>query len=185
MTRKSAIRKRQIEKMRADIARIEKSFYSAEHGDQDQIYFELQRIREQLLRSIILEVHLSLESVLTRAIGNALLRGRLIRSPIGHMLRDLLEDQNPLGFRHKLMLARSLNLVTPREFADLAELNTIRNKCSHTWLLNRVRRRGIKRSKPKRPLLRYRGTNLYQTDAFIEFVDYFSAQYLKIWLRHA
>jgi len=96
-------RQRQISKITADIARIEKSFFGAEHSDPNQVYFELQRKREQLLRSIILDLHLSIEAILTAAIRQALLRGRLIRSPVGHTLRDLLEDEHPLGFRHKLM----------------------------------------------------------------------------------
>jgi hypothetical protein len=27
-----------------------------------------------------------------------------------------------------------MNLITHKEFNDLAELNTVRNRCSHTWL---------------------------------------------------
>jgi hypothetical protein len=67
----------------------------------------------------------------------------------------------------------------------VADLNTIRNKCSHTWSLDKITRRRLKRSKPKRPLLRWRGSNLYKTDAFIDFVSHFSKYYLKLWLRHA
>jgi len=176
---------RQIAKLRSDIARIEKSFFSAEHANPNQVYFELRRKREQLLRAIILEIHLSIEDILTPAIGNAILQGSSIRSPMGHVLRDLLEGDRSIGFRHKLMLARSLKLVTPKEFADLADLNTIRNKCSHTWLLDKVTRRKIKRAKPKKPLLRHKGVNLYQTDAFLEFVGRFQKHYIKLWLRHS
>jgi hypothetical protein len=75
-----------------------------------------------------------------------------------------------------------MNLITRREFNDLGELNT-GNRCSHTWLLNKITRRKIKPSKPKRPLLRFRGTNLYQTDAFLNFVSLFTKHYLKLWLR--
>ena len=110
---------KRISKISADIARIEKSFFPRQH------YCELQRKREHLLRSIILELHLSIENIITGAILNALLQGRLIRSPAGHAIRDLLEDDHALGFRHKLLLARSLSLITRAEFTDLAELNTV------------------------------------------------------------
>ena len=180
---KSAVKKRKISKIAADIARIEKRFFLTDDADLDQRYFELKRKRNHLLRSIVLELHLSIEDIITSAVGNALLRGRPIRSPIGQTIRDLLQDDRPLGFRHKLMLARSLNLITPAEFTELAELNTVRNRCSHTWSLNKMNRRRIKPSKPKRPVLRWRGTNLYQTAAFMDFVNHFTGRYLKLWLR--
>jgi hypothetical protein len=148
----STAKKRKITKITADIARVEKSFFQSEDPDLDQRYFELKRKRQHLLRSIVLELHLSIEDLITVAVGNALLRGRPIRSPAGQTIRDLLQDDRPLGFRHKLMLAGSLNLVTRAEFADLAELNTIRNRCSHTWSLDKITRRKLKPSKPKRPL---------------------------------
>lgn len=82
---------RRINKISADIARIENSFFRSDDPDLRQRYYELQRKREHLLRSIVLELHLSIEDILTSAIGNALLQGRLIRSPAGHALRDVLE----------------------------------------------------------------------------------------------
>jgi hypothetical protein len=180
----SEAKKRRIAEITADIARIEKSFFTVEDAGLDQQYFELKRKREHLLRCIILELHLSIESILTGALGNALLQGRPIRSPIGHTIRDLLEDEYPIGFRHKLMLARSMGLITRTEFTDLAELNAIRNKCSHTWSLNKITRRKINPSKPKKPLLRYRGTNLYETDAFVSFIGHFTTHYLRLWKRY-
>jgi len=134
---------KRISKISADIARIEKSFFRSDDPDLRQRYYELQRKREHLLRSIILELHLSIENIITGAIGNELLQGRLIRSPAGHAIRDLLEDDHALGFRHKLLLARSLNLITRAEFTDLAELNTVRNRCSHNWQLNKVTRKKL------------------------------------------
>jgi len=180
----SAATKRKIAKITADIARIEESFFRASDPDLDQRYHELTRKREHLLRGIVLELHLSIEDIITGAIGNALLQGRLIRSPIGQTLRDLLQDDRPLGFRHKLMLARTLNLVTRKELADLAELNTVRNKCSHTWVLKKLVRRKLKPSKPKRPLLRWRGTNLYNTEDFLAFVSLYARHHVRLWLRH-
>jgi hypothetical protein len=176
-------KERQLAELTADIARIEKSFFQSKGADLDQQYHEVKRKREHLLRSIVLELHLSIEDIITAAIGNALLQGRLIRSPIGHTIRDLLQDDRPIGFRHKLMLARSFNLITKKEFADLTELNTVRNRCSHTWLLDKVTRRKIKPSKPKKPLLRWRGTNLYKTEEFLDFVGVFARHYIKLWLR--
>jgi hypothetical protein len=181
----SAAKQSKITKITADIARIEQSFFRSEERDLDQRYHQLTRKREHLLRSIVLELHLSIEDILTGAIGNALLQGRLIRSPIGQTIRDLLQDDRPLGFRHKLMLARSMNLITGKQFADLAELNSVRNRCSHNWILSKVTRRKIKPSKSKRQLLRWRGTNLYKTDDFLAFARLYSKHYLNLWLRYA
>jgi hypothetical protein len=180
-----AAKKRKIAKITADIARIEKSFFTAEENDLDQRHFELERKRGHLLRGMILELHLSIEDIITGAIGNALLRGHPIRSPVGQTIRDLLQDERSLGFLHKLMLARSLGIVKRTEFNDLIELNSVRNRCSHNWQLNRLIRRRLKPSKPKKPLLRWRGKNLYETDAFLDFSGYFTRHYLRLWLRYA
>lgn len=176
--------KQKITKITADIARIEESFFTADKDDLGQRYFELQRKREHLLRSMILELHLATEDIITGAVGNALLRGRPIRSPVGQTIRDLLQDERSLGFLHKVMLARTLGIVTLAQFNDLIELNTVRNRCSHNWQLNRLIRRKLKPTKPKRPLLRWRGRNLYETDAFLDFIGYFTRHYLRLWLRH-
>jgi hypothetical protein len=103
---------------------------------------------------------------------------------VGQTIRDLLQDERAIGFHHKLMLARSLGILRPKEFKDLAELNTIRNRCSHNWQLSRIIRRRLKPGKPKKPILRWRGKNLYETDAFIDFGFYFTRHYLMLWLRY-
>ena len=72
----STAKKRKLANITADIARIEKSFFLSEDPDLDQRYFELKRKRQHLLRSIVLELHLSIEDLITVALGNALLRGR-------------------------------------------------------------------------------------------------------------
>jgi len=174
----------EIKRVRADIERIDGSFFNSRSADPKQTFSELRMKRGQLLRSIILELHLSIENILSAAIGKKPLAGRRIASPAGHALRDLLEDERSIGFYQKLTLARALDLVTTSQFKDLLELNSVRNRSSHNWLLDRVARRKIKRSKPKRPVLRYRGTNLYKTESFIAFAGHFTKIYLKLWLKH-
>ena len=49
----SAVKKRKISKIAADIARIEKSFFQTDDADLDQRYFVLERKRKHLLRSIV------------------------------------------------------------------------------------------------------------------------------------
>ena len=144
----------EIKRVRADIERIDGSFFNSRSADP------------------------------SAAIGKKLLAGRRIASPAGHALRDLLEDERSIGFYQKLTLARALDLVTTSQFKDLLELNSVRNRSSHNWLLDRVARRKIKRSEPKRPVLRYRGTNLYKTESFIAFAGHFTKIYLKLWLKH-
>jgi hypothetical protein len=63
----SAVKKRAISKLAADIARIEKSFFPTEDPDLDQSYHGFKRKRQHLLRSIVLELHLSIEEIITVA----------------------------------------------------------------------------------------------------------------------
>ena len=184
MPTSATTRERQIAKISADIARIENEVFLTGDLDPHQRYYELQRKRDHLLRSVILEIHLSIEDLITGALGKALLQGKPVRSATGQAIRDLLEDEHSLGFRHRLLLARSMKLITRKEFTDLAELNTVRNRCSHSWRLNKITRRKIKPAKPKKPLLRFRGTDLYKTDAFLKFAGLFTKHYLKLYRRH-
>jgi hypothetical protein len=81
------------------------------------------------------------------------------------------------------MLARTLGWITPKQFSDLESLNTVRNSCGHGWHLSRLVRRGVKRKAPKKPVLRYKGKNVYKTDVLIDFIGHFWKVYLHLYQK--
>jgi hypothetical protein len=65
-----------------------------------------------------------------------------------------------------------------------AELNTLRNKCSHNWLLKAPVRRGKRPKQKKPPLLLYRGRDLHNVDVLEEFLAEYDPIYYKLFGKY-
>ena len=81
-----------------------------------------------------------------------------------------------------------LNLVTPRQFRDLLELNRIRNACAHHWILDVSRSRMVgpkgNRKRSRTPVVVYKNKNLFSRRTFVvEFCPIYSKLYLKLLYR--
>ncbi len=85
-----------------------------------------------------------------------------------------------MGFEMKLNLAFVMGLLNAKTRERLSELNTIRNKCSHNWLLNAPVRRGRRATQKKVPLLLYDGRDLHKAEVLKDFVAEFGTAYVKI-----
>jgi len=101
----------------------------------------------------VLQLHTKIEDLLTRImllcalnITEKRLKHR-VSSNRGKAYRRMLYDRESLGFDMKLNFAVGLGLLTPTGREKLMELNIIRNKCSHNWVMNRAIRRGKPASK--------------------------------------
>jgi hypothetical protein len=71
----------------------------------------------------------------------------------------------------KLNLAVSIGVMSATTQEQLTELNTLRNKCSHNWLLRVPVRRGRRPRQQKPPLLQYHGRDLHEVAVLEQFVD--------------
>lgn len=71
-----------------------------------------------------------------------------MRSTRGQALARLLTEPGSLGFDMKLNLAVVVGLFDAKTRDKLKELNTLRNKCSHRWLLNVPARRKKRQKGP-------------------------------------
>jgi hypothetical protein len=92
----------------------------------------------------------------------------------------MLYDRESMGFDMKLNFAAGLKLITPAGRKQLMELNTMRNKCSHHWILNRAIRRGKRPGQLKPPLLMWRGQNLHKVPVMQAFISEFESVYLRL-----
>ena len=104
-----------------------------------------------------------------------------LRSQRGQALARMLEGAGSLGIRYEAELRRD-HRDHPAENADkLRELNTLRNRCSHNWLLDVPIRRKRKPSQPKLMLLNFRGRSLYKVETLEEFMAEFGHLYYFIY----
>ena len=145
---------------------------------------------DDFVRGAVLQMHTAIENILDGTIENTLLGvrprrykafARAARTVRGRTLIDLLEGERSLSFAQNVRLARALGIIKTQVTKQLAELNKIRNACSHHWLLNVRVRRNRKRSNPKLPLITYRGRSLHQVSVFEDFVGEFGGIYERLY----
>ncbi len=177
---------RRIIKLRAEIESIESFFYGAKDGDNDDAFFMLKIKRDNVIRGMILELHLSIEDLLNGVIKSHILSTKTGKELVASSAVDeLLVGERAMGFKQKIIYLKAASLIRPQLFNDLDTLNRLRNKAGHNWTLNRVIRKKIKRNKRKRPLLEYKGRNLYQHEVIKEFIAHYGRIYYRLWLKFA
>lgn len=131
-----------IARLEREIAQIDKHFYQT-NATEDRVLYAgmLERKRDDMVRSAVLQLHTSIEDILNTAIICRVLdvksenRKPKMRSTAGKALRKVLFGAGSIGFDMKLNLAVSLGLLDATTKTKLMELNTLRNKCSHNWIL--------------------------------------------------
>jgi hypothetical protein len=84
----------------------------------------------------------------------------------------------------KLNLAVALKIISPRLQERLMELNTLRNKCSHNWLLKRPVRYGKRPHQLKPPLLLYRQQDLHKVDGIQAFIAEYGTIYYRLFMKY-
>jgi hypothetical protein len=88
-----------------------------------------------------------------------------------------------LGFDKKLNFAVGLGLIGESLRKKLMELNSMRNKCGHNWLLKGVVRRGKDRKQKKPPLLSFRAGDLHDVPVLKAFWGEYQGIYLRLYAR--
>lgn len=89
-----------------------------------------------------------------------------------------------LGFDMKLNLAISIGLINAKTREKLRELNTLRNKCGHNWVLKATVRRGKQPKQKKPPLLHFRGRDLHSVSVLNDFIGEYGVIYAKQFAKY-
>jgi hypothetical protein len=178
-----------IKRLNREVAEIEAAIYLMDQREPALVATMLERKRDDIVRSAVLQVHTKIEDLLTSLmlycaldITDKKLKLRL-SSEKGKAFRRMLYDRESLGFDTKLNFAVGLGLITPASRKQLMELNTMRNKCSHNWVLNRVVRRGKRPAQLKPPLLHFRGKDLHKVPVIRDFISEFTVVYLRLYAK--
>jgi hypothetical protein len=147
-----------IKRLNREIDEIEAAIYAPSDKEPVRVAALLERKRDDIVRSAVLQLHTKIEDLLTSlmlycalGITDKKLKHRL-SSERGKAFRRMLYDRESLGFDTKLNFAVGLGLISPTGRKQLMELNTMRNKCSHNWILNRAVRRGKRPKQLKAPI---------------------------------
>jgi hypothetical protein len=178
-----------IRRLQKEIGDLDEALYDPSDDDPFVVWGVLERKRDDMVRAAVLQLHTSIEDLLTVLIHYAVLdihdrrQKHRLRSERGKAFRRMLYDRESLGFDMKLNFALGVGLISPALRRRLMELNTVRNKCSHHWRLNDVARRGKRPAQLKPPLLQFRGQNLHKVPVLKQFTSEFETVYLRLYLK--
>ena len=178
-----------IRRLSHEIDQIDAFFYHTDKTRDRVLYAGmLERKRDDIVRSAVLQLHTGIEDILnswitSRMLGVRSKERRTKRNRSARALRQLLFGAGSLGFDMKLNLAMALRLINFKTQKQLMELNTLRNKCSHNWLLKMPMRRGRRPRQEKPPLLLYRGRDLHTISVLREFTTEYGVLYAKLFAK--
>jgi len=182
----------QIKKLLKENEELDSFLYPIVKDDLDYTIYNLKSKKEEKIRSHIIEFHLSIESLLDDKIREFLIKGNPRikkrqkdifthkRTKFYGYLDEFLEGVAAISFKKKLLLVRSMGLIDDRGFRKLVFLNKLRDNCGHIWILSRIKRKGVKRHKRKKPVLEYNGENLLNLEVFKDFFRDYSNIYLRM-----
>jgi uncharacterized protein with von Willebrand factor type A (vWA) domain len=182
---------RKIRRLEREITTIDEMFYFIErNGDPGQHAAMLERKRDDMIRAAVLQLHTSTEDILDSQIMCHILgvpahqRMRLMRTHAGKALRKLLTTADGFGFDRKLELAVALRIISDKRRKRLGILNTLRNKCSHFWILKAPVRKSRRPRQQKPPLLLYEGRDLHEIATFKDFLAEYGPLYAKMFVEY-
>lgn len=182
---------KKIRRLTREIARIDDAFYNFNETKDRVLYAGmLERKRDDVIRSSVLQMHTAIEDLLNSFIICRTLnvtperRARRMSSKAAKALQSMLNGPRSMGFEIKLNFAFILGLLGSKTKDRLVELNTLRNKCSHNWLLKAPLRRGKGPKQKKPPLLRYDGRDLHNVEVVEDFVSEYGLIYAKLFAKY-
>jgi len=179
-----------ISRLKREIGEIEDYFYvqsaardAAEHAGM------LERKRDDVVRGAVLQIHTATEDLLNSLLIQKMLtavpatRKVKLRGVAGKGLQRVLFGRGSIGFDMKLSLAVANRVISGRVRDQLIILNTLRNRCSHNWLLRSPVRRGKRPAQRKAPLLPYDGDDLHKPAVLKSFCAEYGAVYVKLFMQ--
>ena len=121
-----------ITRLTREIAEIDKFFYKTNEVEDRSLYAGmLERKRDDVVRSVVLQMHTSIEDILNSLIICRVLNAKLVdrkrkmRSKSGRALSKILFDARSIGFDMKLNFAVALGLLNANTHDKLLVLNTL------------------------------------------------------------
>jgi hypothetical protein len=182
---------KRIKKLTREIDEINSFFYGY-HKDKSRLAYMgmLEFKKDDVVRSIVLQMHTSIEDLMTAMLFSGILGAphrksgrKKRRTKRGQALSRMLIGGGSLGFDMKLNFAVVVGVIDSTTRDRLKELNTIRNKCSHHWRLDTAVLGKTVRNQKRPRLLSYRGRDLHEFSVLKDFVSEYSGVYLHLYAK--
>jgi hypothetical protein len=180
-----------IARLTREIAEIDEFFYYQDRNRDRELYAGmLERKRDDMVRTAVLQLHTAIEDVLNSSIICHVLnarpetRVRKMQTVSGRALRKMLFGAGSLGFEMKLNFAVALGVIRTATSERLKVLNELRNKCSHNWLLKVPIRRKRRPRQKKYPLLLYNGNDLHKLPVLESFLAEYGPIYAVLFAEY-
>jgi hypothetical protein len=158
--------------------------YGFDHIDDPNRYSMAEHFRDDAVRMVVLHFHLSSEELLKALTYEAI---RDVAGP------ETFSDDQDIKYLQQLRtgeaidLAARLRVIGKRTHKLLVELNALRNRASHYWVLSRYpsgSKRAMKaRSRPRYPL-EWKNKLLTPKRCKTEFIPVYGALYLDMWMAY-
>lgn len=170
-------------RLRKEIDELEEVLFSVNSKDPQLRCDYLKTFRAEIIRSFVISLHLEIEDLLHAILFDYLAK-RNRRLTKKETIR-IVEDMRSSDLIH---WCGRLNIVTPRQYRSLVELNRVRNACAHHWLLDLPRFRQVgpkgKRKRQRVPTVTYQNKDLFAARIFLDdFYPVYSRIYLKLLFR--
>jgi len=167
-----------IEKIKTGIERLSSDLYGLNYSDSLVRLYNYQTFKVEIVRGFILYLQLSIENLLKELLVFRL-KGEAKVFTV-KKIKHIVEDMRPYEI---VEWCGRLNLVSKRQYHQIAELNRIRNACAHNWHLGIPRHTKDKLGRRmKVPMVRFNGKNLLNEDVFRDdFMPVYSKIYLKLY----
>jgi hypothetical protein len=169
-----------IVRLKADIELIENRLYGTGAKDLHLRYLNVQTYRVELLRGFVLYTFLALESLLKDLLLD-FMRAQKKQVRVGELKRFVRDVRSA----DLIDWCGKLSIISRKQHVHLVELNRIRNRCAHEWLLDAPKYRavvtGSKTRRIREPAVRYKNKNLFDTHVFLdEFAPIYGRTYLRL-----
>jgi hypothetical protein len=168
-------------RLRNEIRRISNEIYILDDEDADNRIFNLRWYRDEIYRSFVINIHLGIEELLEGMLIDQLKSHRLIG--IRATSKYIKENMKSLEI---IEWCARLGIISKSIYAQLIELNKVRNAVSHNWTLNQrvYKKIGRKRLRKRVPIVQFNGKNLLNRKVFVEnFVPEYSRLYVRLYQK--
>ncbi len=160
------------------------SLYAFDNDDETTRYVMADQFRDDAVRMVVLHFHLISEELLKAMTYEAL---RQVDGPETFTADQDIAYIQGLGSADTIDLSARLGVIGKDSYRLLADLNAMRNRASHHWILSSYPR-GHKREKdaqnrPRAPL-EWKNKLLTPARCKAEFIPTYGALYMDLWMAH-
>jgi hypothetical protein len=155
---------RKIEEATVAASNVADRLYNLHADDLELRLANLKNYRVELMRNFVLYTHLAIEDLLRE-----LLVFQLRNEPRVVTVKELKMAVADLRSRDLVDWCARLGVLTKRQYTHLLELNRVRNKCSHVWIVDEpIHRRDKRGRRQRQPVVVFGGRDLFAGENFFD-----------------